>query len=103
MGTRAFPKGPRVGFLTSRGSFLGGLGTLLMLFGAGAVPARPHLSEKNRDSDAPHDTPSGLSFQRLAEKKCAPSPHPAAKIRGSDAPDETADVVDAEGPSREAC
>ena len=58
-----------------------------MLFVAGSVPARPHLSAKIRDSDAPHETPSGLSFQRLAEKN-------AAKIRGSDAPHETAETAE---------
>ena len=53
------------------GSFGIILGSFLMLFVAGSVSARPHLSAKNRDSDALHETPSGLSFQRLAEKNAA--------------------------------
>ena len=66
-------------FLTSRGWFWQGFGTLLglfsMLFIARAVPARPHRFEKNRDGAAPSDTPSGLSFRRRAEKK-RPLPAP---------------------------
>ena len=63
------------------------LGCFFMLVVAGSVPARPHPSAKIRGSDAPHETPSGLSFQRLAEKN-------AAKIRGSDAPHETAETAE---------
>ena len=66
-------------FLTSRGWFCQGFGTLLglfsMLFIARAAPARPHRFEKNREGAAPSDTPSGLSFQRRAEKK-RPLPAP---------------------------
>ena len=65
--------------LTSRGWFCRGFGTLLelfsMLFIARAAPARPHRFEKNRDSAAPSDTPSGLSVRRRAEKK-RPLPAP---------------------------
>ena len=42
-----------------------------MFFVEASVPARPHSSAKIRGTDALHETPPGLSFQRLAENNDA--------------------------------
>ena len=45
----------------------------------GSVHTCPDPSEKNRDSDAPHETCSDFSLQSLAENKCTASVAPASR------------------------